>query len=274
MTASSNTAVVTGASTGIGAVYADRLAARGHDLVLVARDENRLRAVAARLPTPTGRRVEVVAADLSTPAGLAVVAGRVGAADVGLLVNNAGIALTGPLAATDPARFRTMLHLNVTAVAELTRAAAVAMSARGHGTIVNVASVAALSGESPRISAGYTATKAFVLALTEGLAPELASSGVRIQAVLPGVTRTPIWELTGIDLGSLPDEIVMEAGDMVDAALAGLALGEIVTIPALPDAAEWTALTEARARLQPNLSRSRPADRYRRPGSAAEPART
>jgi short-subunit dehydrogenase len=256
------TALITGASMGIGAVYADRLARRGHNLVLVARSRDRLEELATRLRAEHGVAVEVLPADLGDAADLARVE-RLLREDAGItmLVNNAGMAGGGSVAEADLARYDAVIGLNVTALTHLSAAVAARFAAAGHGTIVNVGSVTALmAGQFEPV---YLATKSYVLTFTQTLAAELATSGVRVQAVLPGVTRTEIWASTGRDVGAMPREIVMEPGDMVDAALAGLDLGETVTIPSLPDAGGWERLEAARLALLPDLSRDRPAARYR-----------
>ncbi|WP_028241339.1 SDR family NAD(P)-dependent oxidoreductase [Stutzerimonas azotifigens] len=256
------TALITGASSGIGAVYADRLAARGHDLILVARDRARLEALAGRLEGAHEVHVEVLVADLTDPQALDALAERLrGDAIIDLLVNNAGMAMQGRLAEADPAALLRMLALNVTATTRLAQAAAANFSAAGRGAIVNLGSVVALA---PGLfNVAYTATKGYVLSLSEALQAELAPAGVRVQAVLPGVTRTQIWERSSGSLEHLPAQMVMEAEKMVDAALRGFDLGETVTLPSLPDAADWERLLTARAALGPNLSRNQPAPRYR-----------
>ncbi|MBL6454654.1 SDR family NAD(P)-dependent oxidoreductase [Belnapia sp. T6] len=254
-------ALVTGASAGIGAVYAERLARRGHDLILVARSAARLEALAARLRDQTGRRVEPLPADLRRREDLLRVEHRLREdRGIAMLVNNAGIALAGPVVGADPERLEAMVQLNILAAMRLGAAAAAGFKARGAGTLVNVASVLALAPE--RFNGGYAGSKAFVLAFTQSLAAELQGSGVRVQAVLPGATRTAIWEGAGVDLASLPPEMLMEPEEMVDAALAGLDAGELVTIPSLPDAADWERMDAARLALGPNLSRNRAAARY------------
>ncbi|ACA17947.1 short-chain dehydrogenase/reductase SDR [Methylobacterium sp. 4-46] len=263
MTLSSlGTALVTGASSGIGAIYADRLAARGHDLVLVARNRAKLADLAAGLADRTGRSVEVVAADLGDRTDLRAVE-RLAASDASLtmLVNNAGIGATAPLLASDVDAMERLIDLDVTALMRLTYAAAPAFAARGRGTIVNIASSVAIGPEV--LNGVYGGAKAFVLAFSQSLHHELAGKGLRVQAVLPGATATAFWGLAGVPVEHLPGEIVMRAADLVDAALAGLDAGEVVTIPSLPDAAQWQAYEAARQALLPNLSRAEPAARYR-----------
>ena len=262
------TALVTGASSGIGAAYADRLARRGFDLILVARDRVRLGELAGRLAGETGVAVEVLPADLGAADDLARVERRLAAEDgPSFLVNNAGIAGGGPIATADPDRLEAMIRLNVVAVTRLAVAIAPRLARQGRGTIVNIASVTALMPDA--FEPVYPATKAYVLSLSEGLDHELRAHGVRVQAVLPGITRTAIWANAGHDVAAFPAAMVMEVDEMVDAALAGLDLGERVTIPSLPDMAEWQALVDARLRLRPGLSRSRAADRYATAGARA-----
>lgn len=262
------TALVTGASTGIGAVYADRLARRGYDLILVARNGNRLTALARRLAAETGRRVEPLVADLDDAGGLARVEGRLrDDPAITLLVNNAGVGATAPLLQADVERMDAMIRLNVVALTRLTYAAAPGFVARGGGTIVNVGSVVAVSPE--MLNGVYGGTKAFVLALSQSLHHELADRGVRVQAVLPGATATEFWDGAGTPLDQLPRAIVMSADDLVDAALAGLDQGEVVTIPALPDQGEWDRYEAARRAMAGRLSSSRPASRYVAPASDA-----
>jgi short-subunit dehydrogenase len=264
MSQEQGTALITGASAGIGAVYADRLARRGYDLVLVARDEVKLDALAARLKDETGVKVEILRADLADADDVRKVEARLQADDITMLVNNAGIAVAGPTVDMNPGRLEAMIQLNVVVATRLARAVAPGLAQRRKGDIVNIASVAGVRGDQPAISVGYSASKAYVLAFSEGLDSELAPHGVRVQAVLPGATRTELWAKGGIDIDTLPQEVVMETGDMVDAALAGLDQGERVTIPALPDTADWTTFKTARAALLPNLSHRLPAERYSR----------
>ncbi|TLX56718.1 SDR family oxidoreductase [Stutzerimonas nosocomialis] len=256
------TALITGASTGIGAVYADRLAGRGHPLLLVARDVARLQALAERLTARHGVEVEVLPADLTDPAALRRLEERLrGDGSIEVLVNNAGMSMTGALAEADLALADRMIALNLVAVTHLAAAAAANFGARGRGTVINLGSVVSLLPE--RFSAVYAATKAYVLSLSQSMQAELGKRGVRVQAVLPGMTRTEIWARSGVAPGSLPESMIMEADEMVDAALAGLDQGEPVTLPSLPDAADWDAFLAARAALGPNLSHRQAADRYR-----------
>lgn len=261
-TSSKGAALITGASTGIGATYADRFAKRGHDLILVARDEARLNALAERLRAATGVKVEVIKADLTDKADLLKIEQRL-ASDtaISILINNAGVAGAGDFVGSDPDAFEKMIQLNVTAVTRLASAAARNFAPRNAGTIINLASVVGLM---PELNMPvYGATKAFVTYLTQGLRVQFAGSALRLQAVLPGATRTEIWERSGSDIDAMDPNMIMDVDDMVDAALAGLDQGELVTIPSLPDAADWDAALAAKAKLYPNLSRSQPAARFK-----------
>jgi uncharacterized protein len=255
------TALVTGASSGIGAVYADRLARRGYDLVLVARDQARMEATATRLRAETGRSVEVLPADLAVPAKLAMVQKRIdNDPSLTLLVNNAGISLNGSVLENGPAEFERLIAVNITAPTVLASAAAKAFVQRRNGTIINIASVLALAPEA--LDGVYSGSKAFILNLSVALAEKVRNAGVHVQAVLPGATRTEIWERAGVNISNLPPEMLMDVEEMVDAALSGLDQNEAVTIPSLPDIADWQKLNEARFALGPNLSRNHPAARY------------
>ena len=262
------TALITGASSGIGAVYADRLARRGFDLILVARNRERLAALAAKLSDETGRKVEVLPADLSDRKDIASVEAVLRTrGDITLLVNNAGFGAAAPLLGSDIDKMEDMIELNVSALTRLTYAAVPGFVERGGGTLVNIASIVAISPET--LNGVYGGTKAFVLALSQSLQHELKDKGVRVQAVLPGATATEFWGVAGVPMAHLPKEIVMTAEDMVDAALAGLDQGEQVTIPALPDLAEWDAFDAARRAMSGRLSSTVPAARYLANGADA-----
>ena len=255
------TALITGASSGIGAVYADRLARSGYDLILVARRADKLRSLAQDLTNRTGRSVETITADLTTPADLAKVETVLKSdASITLLVNNAGVGATAPLLQSGIGEMDRMITLNVNVLTHLAYAVAPAFVARGNGTIINIASIVALAPE--LLNGVYGGSKAFVLAFSQSLQHELTDKGVRVQAVLPGATATDFWDLAGLPVQHLPQEKVMSAQDMVDAALAGLAQGELVTIPALPDVADWNSFESARKALAPGLSLAAPAPRY------------
>jgi len=255
------TALVTGASSGIGAIYADRLARRGYDLVLVARNGKRLEEVARRIRAATGRSVEVTVADLGNKADLARVEANLRAdSRITLLVNNAGIGAVTPLLGSNVDKMEEMIDINVVALTRLTYAAVPGFVARGIGAIINIASIAAVSPE--LLNGVYGGSKAFVLAFSQSLKHELADKGVRVQAVLPGAIATEFWDIAGHPVKNLPQDWVMSGDDLVDAALAGFDGGELVTIPSLPDAKDWNAVETARVALKPNLSRVKPAQRY------------
>jgi short-subunit dehydrogenase len=268
------TALVTGASAGIGTVYADRLAHRGYDLVLVARDAARLETLAQRLRDETGRTVSVLRADLTDAADLATVAARLtDDAAITLLVNNAGMALDGDLLTASAADVARIIALNITAPTLLAGAAGKAFVARAAagqagGAIVNIASVLALMAET--FDGVYSGSKAYLLNLSQSLAAQYGDKGIYVQAVLPGATRTEIWERSGKDVEAMPAEMVMAVDDLVDAALAGFDAREGVTIPPLADEElpRWQALDTERQNLAMVLSRRDPAARYRTPAHA------
>ncbi len=260
-TESKGTALITGASTGIGAIYADRLAKRGYDLILVARNEAKLRALAERLEDETGRAMETVVADLNDPADLLRVADRLKTdKHITMLVNNAGVGSMTPLLTSDIDKMEEMITLNVTALTRLTYAAAPGFVARGQGTFINISSMVGISPET--MNGVYGGTKAYVLALTQSLQHELADKGVRVQAVLPGATATPFWDVAGVGIHNLPATIVMTTEHMVDASLAGLDQGEVITIPALADIEQWNRFEQARLAMAGKLSVTAPAARY------------
>ncbi len=229
------TVLVTGASSGIGATYADRFARRGHDLVLVARDQARLEELASRLRAETGVKIDVVRADLTESADLALIETRLRDDDsIGVLINNAGVSAPGGFANGDLDVMDRLIRLNVTAVTRLAGAVVPRFLARGEGAIINIASVVGLA---PEISFGaYGPSKAYVLALSQSLQVELGGRGVYVQAVLPAATRTEIWAKSGRDVNTVKG--MMEVDELVDAALAGFDRREAVTIPPLPDAGQ------------------------------------
>lgn len=252
--------LITGASSGIGAVYAERFARRGHDLVLVARDKARLETLAARLRQDTGVAVDVVPADLTQRADLAAVEARLrDDARIGILINNAGIAQSGGFTEQSADSIEQLVSLNTIALTRLAAAVAPRLANAGQGAIVNIGSVVGLAPEFGM--SVYGASKAFVLFLSQGLSMELGAKGVYVQAVLPATTRTEIWERAGIDINTLPE--VMEAGELVDAALVGFDRRETVTIPPLHVAERWETLDAARQGLLSDLRQAQAAERYR-----------
>ena len=271
MRTSPGTAVVTGASSGIGAVYAERLAGEGHDLVLVARRAERLEDLAERLRKSAGVAVEPLVADLSLQDDVARVAERVAAEDVTLLVNNAGINGYGPYPETDPALLAKVLAVNVVALTALTRAALPGMLARGRGAVVNVASLLAFAGSLPPgplpYRAVYGGTKGYVVAFTRTLAAELAGTPVGVQVVCPGLTATE-FHLTAGDEPvpgrehRVHDSGGMPAEDVVTASLAALRTGEVVCVPGLADGDAVARLSAVEAELR-GASGAPLAERYR-----------
>ena len=254
------TALITGGSSGIGAVYADRLARRGYDLILAGRDPQRLDALAAKL-RGTGRKVSTIPGDLSSKAAVKAIEQRLLTdTSITLFLNNAGQAAVTPLVESDVDKIEAMLEVNVIAFTRLAAASAKAFVQRGRGTIINISSSVALSPD--MLNGAYNGSKAYVLNFTQSMQNELAGKGVQIQAVLPGAVATELWARGGLPVDNLPQEIVMPANEAVDAALAGLDQGELVTILSLPDIENWEAFVAARKALRPNLSRSQPAARY------------
>ncbi|CAH2407938.1 SDR family NAD(P)-dependent oxidoreductase [Mesorhizobium escarrei] len=261
MSQSLGTALITGASSGIGAVYADRLARRGHDLLIVARDADRLAHRAARLERDFRVNVEVLPGDLIEPDQLAAVGQRLADdSSISILINNAGMSMDGTLMTASHGRAEALIALNVLAPTLLARAAGRRFAAERKGAIINISSVMAFM---PEVSDGtYSGTKAFLLNLSLGLAEQLEPLGVRIQAVLPGATRTEIWKRSGKDIDALPADSVMSAEDLVDAALVGFDKGEIVSIPPLHELGLWEGMNRSRLALAPHLANRRVADRY------------
>jgi short-subunit dehydrogenase len=255
------TALITGASSGIGALYADRLAQRGYDLILVARNRERLNALASDISARTGRAVEVLPADLNDRAALARVEEQLRRdASITLLVNNAGIGTHTPLLQSDVEQMTRIVELNVTAPMRLAYAAVPGFVARGRGAVVNISSVVALAPEV--LNGVYGGSKAFVLAFSQSLQHELADTGVQVQAVLPGATATDFWAIGGLPVENLDSSIVMRAQDLVDAALLGFERGEKVTIPSLHAGEEWDAYDAARKAMANHLSSNTVAPRY------------
>src|ERR1700743_2472 len=260
MSNSRGAALITGASTGIGAVYADRLARRGYDLILVARNQDRLNALASKLTTETGRTIEAVAADLTKPADVARIETILREdASITMLVNNAGIGSVASILQADVNTMESMIGMNITGLTRLSYAAAPAFVARGTGTIINISSVVAIAVEA--LNGVYSASKSYVLSFGHSLQKDLADKGVRVQTVLPGATATEFWDVAGYP-PQKTSEITMSAEDCVDAALAGLDAGEPVTIPGLHDGALWTRWEAERREISPKFRNAKPAPRY------------
>ena len=235
-------ALVTGPTSGLGAGYARRFARDGHDMVLVARDATRLEELAAELRGAHRVNVEVLPADLSEPSGRDAVVARL-TDGVTVLVNNAGFGTSGEFWTADPAELQRQLDVNVTAVMHLTRAALPAMLAAGRGTVINIASVAGLL---PGRGSTYSASKAWVVFFSEGLANGLAGTGVSVHAVCPGFVRTEVHERAGIDMASIPGPMWLTVDDVVADSLTDIAKGKVVSIPGV----QYKVLTSA-GRLVP-----------------------
>jgi short-subunit dehydrogenase len=254
------TALVTGASSGIGAVYADRLAKRGYDLILVARNEQRLNAIADRLRGETGRQIAVLPADLNDNASLAKVEALLrDNPSITMLVNNAGVGSVASILQADVDKMEAMIDLNITALTRLTYAVAPAFVARGAGTIINIASVVGIAVEA--LNGVYGASKSYVLSFGHSLQKDLTEKGVRVQTVLPGATATEFWDIAGYP-PQKTSEITMSTEDCVDAALAGLDAGELVTIPGLHEGELWTHWEADRREISPKFRNAKPAPRY------------
>jgi uncharacterized protein len=243
-------AMVTGASSGIGEAYAERLARDRWDLLVVARRRDRLEELAERIEDAHGVAVGVIEADLSRPEDVERVAKELAGARVDMLINNAGLAHYMPFAELPPERPRELIELNVTAPVMLSRAAVPGMIERGSGSIINIASLLAFSGlvDAPFLPkrAIYAATKSFLVTFSELLAQEVLPLGVRVQVVCPGVVRTEFHSRQGMDMSEVPR---MEPDDVVDASLADLADGVLVSVPGLDDPDVLTRLEAAAQEL-------------------------
>ncbi len=237
-------ALVTGASSGIGRAFAQRLAAEGYSLVVVGRRRDRLEELAESLPDVA---VQVVVADLATDEGIDAVAAICAAQPVSTLVNNAGVAHYMPLADLPAATAREILAVKVVAPTLLTRAALAGMLERGEGTIINVAGMIAFSGPAPASApqgqrAVYAGTLAGIVASTQTLHAELEGTGVRVHVVCPGIVATEFHTVQGMDLSAVPR---MTPEDVVTAALAGIELGEVVSAPGVEDYGLLSAVFDA-----------------------------
>ncbi|HEX7814006.1 SDR family oxidoreductase [Dyella sp.] len=260
------TALVTGASTGIGAVYADRLARRGYDLILVARNEQRLNTLDRQITAETGRTVLAIPADLNDKAALARIEAILRTdRNITMLVNNAGIGSVASVLDSNADEMEAMISLNITALTRLTYAAAPAFVARGAGTIVNISSAVAIAAE--KLNGVYSASKSYVLSFGHRLHQDLADKGVRIQTVLPAATATEFWDVAGY-ASQKQAASTMSTEDLVDAALAGLDQGELITIPALHDNDDWSRWEAGRLDLSAKLVNAKPAPRYVLPTQA------
>jgi short-subunit dehydrogenase len=241
-------AMITGPTSGLGTGFARRYAIDGHDLVLVARDVERLERLAAELHDEVGAQVEVLAADLADEADRAKVADRL-AAGVQVLVNNAGFGTSGEFWTTDFAVLQSQLDVNVTAVMQLTHAALPPMLAAHAGTIINVASVAGLL---PGRGSTYSASKAWVIAFSEGLANGIEGTGVGVHALCPGFVHTEFHARAGIEMSGTPSFLWLEVEDVVRDTMADVAKGKVVIIPGL----QYKALTTGGRVVPRNLVRA------------------
>jgi uncharacterized protein len=253
-------ALITGASAGIGAIYADRLAKRGYDLILVARNAERLNTEAERLCAETGVQVTPLRADLNNHADLAKVEAVLrNDPNITMLVNNAGVGSVASILQADVDKMEAMIDLNITALTRLTYAAAPAFVARGAGAIINISSAVAIAVEN--LNGVYSASKSYVLSFGHSLQKDLAEKGVRVQTVLPAATATEFWDVAG-NAPQRTSEMTMRAEDLVDAALAGFDAGELVTIPALHETEAWTRWEQERRAMASKFRNPKPAPRY------------
>jgi short-subunit dehydrogenase len=253
-------ALITGASSGLGAAFAERLAQDGYDLIVVARRRDRLESLAEQLNSKHHTNVEVITADLSKPDDLLTIEKHIAADNMlELLVNNAGFGGYMPFVELDPNKATELINLKVLAVTRLTRVALSGMISRGHGSIINVSSRLAFSGfmgstQLPK-RATYVGANAFINAFSQLLQSELEGTGVQVQALCPGVIETEFHEHVGIDPNRYPAAIVMKPEDVVQAALTGLKLGEVICVPAQEDPELLTQIQESQKRFF-ELSRS------------------
>jgi short-subunit dehydrogenase len=254
-------AVVTGASSGIGKIYADRLAKRGYDLLLVARRKDRLEMLSQELQQKYGIQAEILVADLGDEADLKRVGDAIAANEkITMLVNNAGTSALKPSIDLPVEIVDNQMDVNAKSVTHLSLAILPNFVKRNSGTLINIGSV--LSFFATPISTSYSATKAHVMLFTIGLRDELANTRVRVQLVLPASTDTEIWDVAGIGVQNLAPGTVMTADNCVDAALAGLDAGETVTLPSVEDTNLWANFDKARLALARATQTGKPASRY------------
>jgi short-subunit dehydrogenase len=258
---SKGTAAITGASSGIGAAFAQRLAAQGYDLLLVARRGERLADLKQSLSAEYGVAVETWTGDLADAADLARLERRLEDQPVAMLVNNAGAGGLGPTAVTGADAQEALIRLNVIALARLSVAALAGFRKAGTGSLVNIASVIAFAPSAG--GASYSGSKAFVLNFTRSLQLEYADSGFRIQAILPGPIRTEFFTSQGLNDSIFPDTAYISAEELVDAGLAGLEMGEEVTVPTLASDAVWSDMESARQSFLGDVLGGKVASRYK-----------
>jgi short-subunit dehydrogenase len=255
------TAVVTGASSGLGKVFAQRLAARGYNLKLVARREEKLNELAVELRSKYGVTVTNITADLSAPADLEKVAADLQNDDkITFLINNAGTSTLAPVTQTPIAKQKEMVDVNITALMLLSSAVLPGLIKRNEGTLINIGSV--LGAYTLPVSSIYSGTKGFVVQYTRGLQEEVKGTNVKVQLVNPSITATEIWEVGGVPLSALDQAAIMTTEDCVDAALAGLDAGELATFPSVHNQELIDTYEEARINLFTGSQTGKPAERY------------
>lgn len=256
------TAVITGASSGFGAVFADRLARKGYDLILVARRGDRLESLAQQLRTQYGVTVKNIVADLTAVSDLEKVAGEIaGDASITMLINNAGTTTLAAFADTSVAKQLTMINLNVIALTLLTHAVLPGFRQRDRGTLINVGSV--MGFHSLPFTSVYSGTKGYVDGFTRGIQKELLGTNVIAQLVMPASAATEIWDVSGYPLSALDPAIVMTTENCVDAALNGLEQGDLLTLPSVEDKQLQDDYETAREKLFAGSQLSgKPASRY------------
>jgi short-subunit dehydrogenase len=267
MASSRPLALVTGASSGIGAAFADRLARDGYDLVVVARRKERLEALSAQVHKAHGSKAEVLVADLASAPGVASLEARLSRGDVALLVNNAGVSGYKPFAQLATSTLDELVAIHISAVSHAVRAALPGMIAAKRGGIINIASLLGLSGTLPPnplpFRATYGAAKAYLIAFTQMLAGELKETGVKVQVCLPGVVTTEFHDFLPPEARQRLQTMAMKAEDVVRASMSALARSEVVCVPGLDDAAALEAIGEAQRAVMSAANRPQLAARYR-----------
>lgn len=261
MSASNRSALITGASSGIGEAFARALASRGYSLTITARRGERLRLLADELRAADGVHVHEIVADLESPDGRSLVARSIERSPFDLLINNAGFGLYTPVASTTQDALDAMVQVNVLGVLQLTRAALPAMVERKAGAVINVAS--GLAFDPTADHAVYSGTKAFVVNFTRAVHEEVKASGVRMQALIPGLIKTEFHTRSGTDLERIPADWLMDPAALVEASLRGLELGEVVCVPALENVNDLAAVLQSQSALTGSLVKNgAPAARY------------
>lgn len=260
MSKNAGVAIVTGATSGIGRAFAERLAARQHSLLLVARRSDRLEAIASGLKRTFDVEVQTLVADLTRSEDVDLLVARITAADVTMLVNNAGAGGLGPSATVSAETLQSIISLNVAALTKLSQAALARFRERDAGTLVNISSILAQAPNAG--AAAYSGSKAYVLNFTRSLQLEYARSRIRIQVILPGPVRTEFFSSQGISDAIFPDETFVTAEQLVDAALDGLQAGEQVTVPTMIGCEPWAELELARVQFIQSTLSGRVAARY------------